>query len=446
MTRNAFNCFQGALLFILIGMAKPVTGACHSSVKAMGYRFPVVVKVPQGLYGIPVDRFEAWSVHDGTWRQMAIQVDEKNKDDSYVLESGMPYTGGTDDGLADGNDEISVRGHELGDFFDAKKVPVHIQKRLKGLQRLDICTGSAFAGSFLIGWAPQSQAKMNWKPLFDEHSQTVITNAYRYEFNHKRPMLVGKVFLKSGHKEQPVFEDSTFFMPIVPRLWILPGTRFDESDFDSEIECWRSGPVRSIVAVGARMQKFFSIVKLHLFSELVFYDDFFQIPTQIEMTFDASKFLDYGSGLAYVLRYPSGGAWDVHSNLADLPPTQELGGGPGGSPKETAREYSPNGIFRAWGSRPEGSFLAQVRVDSRAIDAVPPPFIVREPMFDAKPWRDSWKWLRNTKGNLGVYLDISRVHKGTYDFTLDLMLSDRANDVFTDFLPFNWEWVSLTNI
>ncbi|MCX6116419.1 MAG: hypothetical protein NT027_02670, partial [Proteobacteria bacterium] len=120
------------------------------------------------------------------------------------------------------------------------------------------------------------------------------TTSYHYKFNRKKPMLVGEVFLKSGGIEHPVFSDSTFVMPIIPDFWLFPGIKFDESDFESEIECWKAGPVRSIVAVGAKMAKFFSIVKLHLFSELVFYDDFFQIPTHIEMIFNANDYLDFG--------------------------------------------------------------------------------------------------------------------------------------------------------
>ena len=278
--------------------------------------------------------------------------------------------------------------------------------------------------------------------LFDGRLKQIVTGTYRYDFNQKMPMLVGSVFLKSGGHEYPVFENSTFFMPIVPSLWILPTSKFGESDFSSEIECWRSGPVRSIVAVGAKMKKFFSLIQLHLFSELIFYEDFFKIPTQIEMIFDANRFLDYGSGIAYVLRFPPGGDWSLSSNLQDLPPNSHLGGADG-RPKQTASQIAPDGVFRAWGSRREGSFLAQVRVDPKAAGLVPPPFLVRQNMFDQVPWRNGWPWLKGTYGNLGVFLDISMVRKGNYDFALDLMLSPRANDEFTDFRPVLWDWQNL---
>ena len=417
---------------------------CVPKNPAQGYRFPVVLTVPQGLIGYDVTRFEAWSFRNNQWQQIAVQIDEINRDHSYVLEEGMPYTRDTGTGLTKSVDEISFKGTEIGADFVSDKVPKDVRDRFETFKRLDLCsTSEIFLGSVIVGPTKGAAKRVDWKPLFDRTTRTVSTSAYRYAFNEKRPMLIGNVFLKNARGEFPVFADSTFFMPIYPAFWLLPGIKFDESDFDSEIECWRSGPVRSIVAVGAKMKKFFSIVDLHLFSELVFYDDFFQIPTQIEMIFDADKYLDYGSGLAYILRYPAGGKWDVSSNFDVLPKSPDDLENKSGKPVKTAKQQSPEGVFRAWGTSPEGSFLAQVRVDKKAIENVPPPFLVEEMMFDQKPWRSDWRWLRGTHGNLGVYLDISQVHKGLYDFFLDLMLSPKTNDTFQDFHKVEGFWLSM---
>lgn len=415
---------------------------CIANDSPKGYRFPIVTNPPPALRGISVEKFVAWTFKGNKWLPISIQVDEKNEAGNYVLEEGQPYTKGTDNGLSDENDEFSIRGTDLGQTFQKAAIPLEIQDQLLASSRLDVCSADVYLGSVLVGWSRQTMGIDQRPKLFDSVRQSVHTPAYRYEFNRKRPMLIGEVFLKSGGKDYPVFADSTFLMPIVPSLWILPGTKFDESDFESEIECWRSGPIRSIVAVGVKMNKFFSLVKLHLFSELVFYDDFFQIPTKIEMVFDASSFLDYGSGLAYVLRYPEGGRWGLSTNLPELPRDNDLGGA-NGAPKVTASQVAKDGRFRAWGTRPEGSFLAQVRVDPKAMDDVPPPFIVDQGMFDKDPWRSNWSWMKGSRGDLGVFLDISRVRKGLYDFALDLMLSDRANDGFTDFRPVSSDWQSL---
>lgn len=433
-------------LMMFIFVSSEAWAICTPTATPRGYRFPVVLKVPPSLVGYDVARFEAWSFKAGKWRQIAIQVDEINRDGSYVLEEGLPFTKNTGTGLTKPVDEIAIKGNELGETFAIDKLSVAMRGRFQVMERVDICaTDDFYLGSVLIGPTRMAPDKIAWTPLFNRESRTVAAGAYRYVFREKRPMLIGDVFLKSARGEVPVFADSTFFMPIYPSFWLVPGIKFDESDFDSEIECWRSGPVRSIVAVGAKMKKFFSIVNLHLFSELIFYDDFFQIPTQIEMTFDANKYLDYGSGLAYVLRYPTGGKWQISSNLDVLPESPDNLEGKSGAPRKTAKEHSPDGVFRAWGTSAGGSFLAQVQVDQKAIDQVPPPFLVEERMFDQKPWTSDWRWLRGAHGNLGVYLDISQVHKGLYDFALDLMLSPKANDTFSDFHRVVGNWVDLSD-
>lgn len=439
--KPATFCWMYSFALACALIAGEARALCVPKIPSRGYRFPVVLKVPEGLTGYDVDRFEAWSFRSNKWQQMAVQIDEINRDRSYVLEEGIPYTRDTGTGRTKLVDEISFKGTELGEDFPSDKIPKDIRDRFNTFRRLDVCaTNEVYLGSIIVGPTKVVSKKLDWKPFFDRGKRTVLTSAYRYVFGEKRPMLIGDVFLKSGGKEYPVFSDSTFFMPIYPAFWLLPGIKFDETDFDSEIECWRSGPVRSIVAVGAKMKKFFSIVNLHLFSELVFYEDFFQIPTQIEMTFDADKYLNYGSGLAYILRYPSGAKWDVSSNFDVLPKSPDDLEAKPGRPVKTAQDQSPDGIFRAWGSSPEGSFLAQVRVDQKAIAEVPPPYLVREAMFDQKPWKTEWRWLKDTHGNLGVYLDISQVHKGLYDFFLDLMLSPRPNDAFQDFHKVEGIW------
>jgi hypothetical protein len=409
---------------------------------AATYRFPVVVKVPESLWSTPVEQFEAWSFKNAKWHRVAIQVDEKNADDSYVLENGIPYTKNTDNGLADGNDEIAMHGQDLGLPIDLKDVSQVMKDRLQKIAVIHVCSQDLYLGSMLVG---HSKLFATWPfdAIFDRDKKIAEGRSYRYHFHESQPMLIGRVIQKSQGQELPAFEESIFAMPMIPAFWLMPGLTFDHSDFSSEIECWRSGPVRSIVAVGVKMRKFFSLLKLHLFTELVFYQDYFQIPTKIEMTFDAFRFLNYGSGIGYVLRFPKEGGWLLKSNLAPLPEAPQRDRDGMGVVHQTAKQYSPDGIFRAWGTRTLGSFMVQVRVDEKALDLVPPPYLLRQDTFESAVHKRAWSWIQGLKGNLGVFIDISQVPRGEYDFTLDLMLSDRANDGFTDFRPMTWEWQKL---
>ena len=400
-------------------------------------RFPIVFNTPDWLRGAGVRKIEAWRYIKNSWHQVSIQVDEVNADGNYVLEEGIPYTRYTDDALLDGNDELSVIGLSLGGGFTRKAVTKKLAARFTHFQRVDFCgAGEKYLGSLLVGETAGTAEIPKFVPFYSSDLNEVNTSRYRYSFRGKQPMLIGDVLLKTAFGEKPVFAGSSFVMPLIPRIFVFPSLYFGEADFTSEIECWRSGPVRSIVAVGAKLRKFFSLIDLHLFSELVFYDDYFQIPTKIEFIFNPSDYLTRGSGLAYVLKYPEGVDWAISSNLAALP----VSGPESGAIKETAFEKSKNGIFAVRGSSGLGSFIANIRVDQKALKQAPPPYVASRDSFNRKDMLASWPWLKKSSGSLGVFIEISGVQRGIYDFALDVALSNQAHDDFTDFQAVSAIW------
>jgi hypothetical protein len=364
-------------------------------------------------------------------------VDEVNVDESYVLEGGLPFTINTDDGIYDYNDELSIKGPSIGEFFTDNKIPSFVRKAFKDFARVDLCgQKDGFLGSILVGERFLASPHEQTQPLFNASAAVVESSKYKYIFRKDQPMLIGDVLLMTSQGPKQVFAGSSFVMPLLPKLFIFPSMYFGEKDFTSEVESWRSGPVRSIVAVGAKMKRFFGLLNLHLFSELVFYEDYFQIPTQIEFIFDPSRFLDRGSGLAYVLKYPDDGKWTLSSNLDELPRSGPVEG----NLKKTAFDQSPSGIYSVVGHSGLGSFLANVRVDSKALKLAPPPYLAVEKDFQDEPLRSRWPWLKKSPGSLAVFIDISGVKKGLYDFALDVALSNQADDGFTDFQAVSANW------
>ena len=185
-----------------------------------------------------------------------------------------------------------------------------------------------------------------------------------------------------------------------------------------------------------KYSSFLSLFKLHLFSELVFYRNRFVIPTVVEFIFDPTKFLAPGSGLAYSLRFPKDRAWKIESNLTPLPardPDEVVDKGPTAAGTD---------VFTARGHSKDGAFLVQVRVDEKARKNVPPPFLIRAPEFASKEHQKHWPWLADMPGDLGVYLDFSRIKQGTYNFGLDLLLSPKADESFADYGSVESEWSS----
>ena len=429
-----------ALLILVFAKNAHAAGCDPGSGRKSPSRFPVVFKPNEKLFGSRVSNLRAWRFIGKKWEQTALQVDEVGSDGSYVLEEGLPYTKFNDDGLLDANDELSIAGKSLGENFIGLNLDKNLRAHLNRWAKVDFCAGdSTYLGSILIAEDKQQLADLPFKPLFNRKESEVLTSKYHYKFRANQPMLIGEVKVVTPRGEKDVFAGSSFVMPLIPRLFFFPDFYFGEDDFTSEIESWRSGPVRSIVAVGSKMKKFFSLIDLHLFSELVFYDDFFQIPTQIEFVFDPSRFLTRGSGLAYILKYPEGVDWTLTSNLESLPP----GGPESGSIKKTAYEQSSQGVFGVRGSSSIGSFIANVRVDEKALRQAPPPYIASKQLFMSEGVKKAWPWLARADGSLGVFIEISGVKAGGYDFALDVALSNQADDVFADFQTVWANWPDL---
>jgi hypothetical protein len=433
--------FRVCCLLLLFGFGSLASGTeclVSSKVQPKPIRRPVVFNIPSGLIGYSVSNYEGWVFRQTEgWKRVALQVDEKNSDGSYVLEEGLPFTKGTDNGISDQNDEISFRGRDLGESFNGasslKAAPID---RFVAYQAVHVCLGGEYRGSLMLGVSKKVDP-WPFTPIYKFKTKQVDTYRYRYLFHRSHPMLLGNVWIVDRGKEQLAFSESVFAMPIRPNYWFLPNTEVSHADFVSEIECWQNGPVRSIVAIGAKMSRFFSLFKLHLFSELIFYEDFFQIPTRIEMIFDAHKYLEFGSGLGYRIGFPESNSWQVQTNLTQFPETvdyfqkdpktgQQI-------VKKTAYDISPEGEYFASGSRGQNSFKIKVQVEQKAAKLVPPPFIRVGTSDPSQTMKKTWPWVEGPLPNLSLFLDISQVSKGQYDFALDLMLSDQANDQFEDF-------------
>lgn len=400
------------------------------------YPYPIVLKGPAALAGQTINTLAAYARQsDGKFRRIALQIDEVNKRGDYVLAGGIPYTARTDDGILDDNDELVVLGEQLGGDFSGEDVPKERRDAARNLWKVTFERAGRTVGYALIA-AEKFVVSDQGTPQvrYDQNAHVVKTAAYTYEFHKRNPVLLGAVTLADG---SPLIQSSKFLMPLRTPFF-MPDLTFLDTDFHSQIECWQSGPIRSIVAVGVKYTSFLSLVNLHLFSELVFYREKFEIPTKIEFIFDPSTLLKPGSGLFYSLAFPPGRAWEIDSNLSPLPakPADEV---VEDGPKAAATE-----VFQARGhQQKEGSFLVSVRVDERARADVPPPFLVKKADFKDPARIVHWPWLERAPGDLGVFLDISQVRKGIYDFGLDLLLSPKADETFAEYGKVIASWQQL---
>jgi len=402
----------------------------------VAYDYPLVLKGPPAVRGARVRGFAAYSCRAGVWRQVPTQVEEVNAQGDYVLADGLPYTKNTDDGWFDANDELVLDGADLGDDFTAVDVPATLAGE-SGSWKVAFCRAGHLAGHLLITTGSTPRPWLGKSAVrFDQAQAEIRTALYDYAFRKDHPALLGEVALRHGKQSVPILSASKFLMPLRTPFF-FPDLTFRADDFTSRIESWQSGPLRTIVAVGVEYRAFLSLYKLHLFSELVFYRNRFAVPTVIEFVFDPSRYLEAGSGLAYSLKFASGQAFRVTSNLPALPAL------PPDTAVQAALTRTAPSDFRVSGRGASGAFLVDVHVGERARRLAPPPFLIDQQAFTAKAYQDAWPWLKELRGDLGLYLDFSRIPAGVYDFGLDLLLSPKADETFTDYGSVNTDWQAL---
>lgn len=391
------------------------------------YPYPVVLKGPPELRGVLVKLLSGTVFRGGKWTDIPIQVEEVNAAGDYVLADGLPFTRDTDDGLFDVEDEVALMGDDLGDDFAIEDVPQEIRERASANWKLTFCRGANVIGSMLLQSRFSEPLTATRKYVtFNQAENSVSSDLYEYRFHGKNPVLLGEVALINDGKKTSVIESSQFLMPLRTPFF-MPNMTFRDNDFTSVIESWQSGPVRTIIAVGVKYTSFLSLFKLHLFSELVFYRNRFVIPTKIEFVFSPKSFLKPGSGVAYTLKLPAEQGWRFESNLAAVPmvgPDRYFEKGPRASSQES---------FYAVAHGRDGSLVARVSVDEKAKAMVPMPIMLRAEDFSSVKKQEVWPWLARQNGDLGVFIDFSNVEKGMYNFGLDLLLSSKADERFTDY-------------
>ena len=415
--------FRFFFLILLLAQLSVLSDAYANGDPLLCPTFPFAVRGPEQLLHAQIAHIRAYRFIEGQFLEAKIQIDEVNSLGDYVLENGLPFTAHTGDGIFNGRDEIVFDSAEFGDDFDVKKIPQKLQKSSSWLKKIAFKIANLHCRHhLLLVEHTQDQTPKAFKSLFDPANQTVESDEFLYRFNRQSPMLLGEVYLKaSDHQLSQVFAKSNFVMPLVSSHWYFPDMSFEAADFKSSIESWRNGPIRSIIAVGSKYKNFFSLINLHLFSELVFYRNRFQIPTKVEFIFDTDDFLKRGSGLGYAIDFPKDKIWELKTNLTPLPQNSLDG-------QAVSDRLIPRRFF-AHGSRPEGQFWLTVDVDERAQQMVPPPFIIYREMFRDPLYQKTLPWLAKNNGDLGFYLDIAGIKKGMYDFRLDLTLS-RSNQEF----------------
>ncbi len=283
------------------------------------------LKLPESLR---ISSLQAWSFLSETWVQVKLQIDERTDRGDFVLERGLPFTAAGGNDRLDERDELSFFAKDLGDCLPSRKGVDQLKSTNPGFWRIEVEETEATLGPqrkclFLTTAPVKVDEKFDSRSelSFDARLGQIQSPYYRYHFREEKAALLGQLSLReeSGGAFREIISWSRFKM-IFKAPWWFTDLLLTEDDLFSEIESWRQGPVRTIVAVGVKFKGLLSLFNLHMFSELVFYGKHLTIPTVMEFPIDVGSYFSPGSGLYYEIGFAQPGSWHLKStNLRPIP-------------------------------------------------------------------------------------------------------------------------------
>ena len=156
-----------------------------------------------------------------------------------------------------------------------------------------------------------------------------------------------------------------------------------------------------------------------MFSELVFYERRFEIPTILEFPEAPKDFFRIGSGLLYAVEFPKGSNWELDSSLMTANSASFLKDLRSGPAAERPYQIALRG--------PWGRISMRVRLGSNQGKPLPEPILVYRGHSSVHAELKDLNWIVEKGLDLGVFTDIRNIEIGVYQFRLDLGLDSEAD-------------------
>jgi len=411
--------WKNFLLFLLITLYFLVFYTLRAKEDNHPFKLPIIIKANKlsGMHGFPIKYYAVICfTHPDKGNKpypIPFQFDEVNDEGNYVLENGLGYTRGTDDGYLDDNDELVVMGNDLGYKWNQKgKFPF---SPMFGLSmpvfeiRFKSLTSTQKRYAYVV-FDPNNNVPRSKKKyvIFDKENHFVKTSKYSYHFKKDNYLLMDKVLfgrkkvLKGAqyiyYFDGPLFFDFTF--------------RSDE--FKAYLEEWRVGPVRAILAIGMSYKAYFKEIKTSMFSEISFFLNRASFPTIIEFPIDVSRYFNRSTGIFYGLHLQD---TDYKTNINYLTPPE----------KTKFFKNSPNKVPYLIGKKDEGFIFVRVLLGRNIIDSIYEPQLFDKNRSMTKEIINSRPWVAGVKTPIGMFFDISEAKKKKYYLDVDFYFDTKSN-------------------
>jgi hypothetical protein len=235
------------------------------------------------------------------------QIDEINDDSDYVLDQGSRVTANTGNGVFDSQDELSFMGDDVGPVVEpttwpGQKPHIVFELRMKHPQGnpMGPQMGAVYVGIY-FGGAPALSPKKY--VVFNRPQALVHTSRYRYQFDQKNWLVARKVEVAKGNTNpavyDPVLDSTTFYLKGDLKYFIT--VEANHRSIESDLEAWKTGPIRTIVRVSFHYNLLKLKLELGMYTEISFFSNAVNLPAILYNPIDGRKSLNSGSGFYYGL-------------------------------------------------------------------------------------------------------------------------------------------------
>lgn len=219
-----------------------------------------------GLLGMPLEdiRVLVWS--DDRWQVMPYQIDEVTADGMKVLPEGPRHNAEKGNSILDGQDEIVLMAHDLGDRVPAAAWPEGVSKGHEA-EVTDPVTGKK-GWFYVFAYENRGAGLPDRSPIWYRGAMVPLDTVTGYLAFSPCYLVCGKTLEYQGNKYNQIFYHALYQSVLaggtatdfVDRLkWrlrvrFLFGTvalNFDEDSLTGAFFAWRSGPVRGTYRVWA---------------------------------------------------------------------------------------------------------------------------------------------------------------------------------------------------
>lgn len=292
-----------------------------------GKQITAVVRYPLASYRL----FR--SSASGKADPIPFQLDEINEDGDYVLAQGSRVTADTGNGIFDTQDELSFMGDDVGPVVEPTIWPgqrPHIVYELRvrhpEANPMGPQMGAVYIGIY-FGTAPAVSTKKY--VVFNREEALVHTSRYRYQFDQKNWLVARKVEVAKGEGPgavyEPVLETTTFYMKGDLKYFVT--VEANHRSIESELEAWKTGPIRTIIRVSFHYNFLKLKLELGMYTEISFFSNAVNLPAIVYSPIDGRKSLNPGSGMYYGLALRDNPKdYVIETNMAGYTPESDSTG------------------------------------------------------------------------------------------------------------------------